>query len=399
MKSRERTGILLIILYLGFISLGLPDAVLGSAWPAMRHSFGRPLESAGALQTMTTVLSVASSLAAGWLLFRWHTGVIIAASSVMTGCAMYGYAFAHGWPVLLFFTIFFGLGQGAVDAAVNGYMAKHYSARHMNWVHGCWGIGAACGPFIMTSVFSAGYGWRTGYFSIAAAQTILSLVFFSTLGLWGGADKPDAPLLPRTPDGTPGERRLPMRRVYITGGANTLFYFCYAGVEPLVGLWGGSYLADELGAHPATAAVGVTVFWSLLAAGRFGMGIFADRVRAETILRAGIFAALAGGCVFVFAPGVTVFCFAMAVTGLGISPLYPVMMHDTPARVGRALSDRVVGFQVGAALSGSAVVPLAFGYAAKAWGLRIFGYAVVVFAFFVLCMHEVSFRHSLRRGK
>ncbi len=397
MDAAKRNKLLLLILYLSFVSLGLPDAVLGSAWPNMRHSFGRSLEAAGILQSLTTILSVVSSLAAGWLLARWNTGMLITVCAFMTGGAMFGYAFSPAFVSLLFFTVFFGLGQGAVDTAVNSYMAKHYSVKHMNWVHCCWGIGATAGPFIMTSVFALDYSWRTGYLVIALVQSALAITFLLSLGMWEKDERPTAASKPVRPSQVLRLRfgGLSKSRFYITSVCGMLFYFLYAGVELVTGLWSASYLVDVLGASPAAAAISVTMFWAAVALGRFVIGFVAHKASSAAILRLSMVTALAGCVIFLVSTNLHLCRIAMLLIGFGIAPLYPTMMHDTPARIGKKGADKVVGLQVGAALAGNTVIPLAFGYVAQAWTLELFGPATVLFACLIFIMHEISLRFSL----
>lgn len=391
MNDVKRNTLLLAVLYLSFVSLGLPDSVLGVAWPSMRASFGKPLETAGLLLGMTTALSVLSSLGAGFIANRWGTGVIIAVCAFMTAGAMAGYATSSSWAHLLFFTMFFGLGQGAVDTAVNAHMARHYSARHMNWVHCCWGIGATGGSLIMTAVFGLGFSWRGGYAAIGAVQTCLALVFLCSLTVWKTSLSADenakhlAPEMRKTHD-----KQLSRSALAVAYGAGTAFYLLYPGVELVIGLWAASYLVEIAGASPAEASASVALFWASLTTGRFLTGVVATRVAGATLLRGGIALALAGAALATAADTTSICRIALAIVGVGIAPLYPTMMHDTPRRVGLAHSDKLVGFQVGAALAGSACIPALVGVVARSASLQIFGYALLLFLCLILIAHETS---------
>ena len=392
-----RRALLLGVLYLSFISLGLPDTLLGVAWPEMRLSFGKSLEAGGILLALTTVISVCASLASGIVTARRHTGVILAVCAALTASAMLGYATAPSWTALLLCTLLFGIGQGAVDTAVNAYMAKHYAARHMQWVHACWGLGATAGPLIMSTVFALDATWRTGYLCVAGIQASLTVVFFLSLPLWrnGGSSAPDArpthaaPPVPATPAGEAGARA--------AATAGVLFYLLYPGVEIVTGLWGASYMVERLGAPVETAAGAITLFWGSLTAGRVGAGLAASRLGNAGIIRCGCALAFLGILCAWSADGPGLFRIGAALIGLGLGPLYPSMMHDTPARVGAALADRVIGFQVGAALAGAMILPPLAGWLAGRVSLAVFCPVQLTFLTLVAIAHETSFRLSKRR--
>lgn len=401
-SDNKKARWLLIILYLSFISLGLPDAVLGVAWPSMRLSFDKSLEVAGFLLSMTTILSVVSSLAAGFITARFSTGLVVAACAAMTSAAMFGYAFSPTWHALLFFTVFFGLGQGAVDTAVNAYMARSYSSRHMNWVHCCWGIGATGGPLIMTAVFGLGLSWRGGYAFIGCIQAALALVFFLSLKLWKpqaseqqsyGGEQATAGAAKTVSE----EKSLPRAGFLASSLSGIAFYFFYPGIELVPGLWGASYLVEQLGASPASAAVSITMFWASLSLGRFLVGFPASRVSNACIIRCGILLAASGAALLLLGQSLFLCRAALILTGLGIAPLYPTMLHETPRRLGKEHADKIVGFQVGAALAGAATIPALVGIAARHASLAAFAYALVFFICLVAAAHEISLRNSLLR--
>lgn len=360
---------LLLVLYLSFISLGLPDSILGVSWPVLRFSFDKPLYYGGFLVSITTIISVLSSLAAPWVMARLGTGVIIAACALMTATAMFGYAFSPVWVVLIGFTVLFGIGQGAVDTAVNSYMARSYSSRHMNWVHACWGIGATSGPLIMSTALGLQFSWRAGYMAIGIIQCLLALIFFRALPLWRKCNESATGYAHGASAAEQPRRELHGRRLGVTSASGVLFYFLYPGIEYVGGFWSASYLVEKLGASPAMAGAGVTLYWGALTVGRITTGIIAAHLRNSTIIRLGIALAVCGifGVILSAAPWQ---CIAsLCLIGLGLSPLHPTMMHDTPRRIGAAAADRLVGFQVGAAMAGKAVIPLLIGLLA-AWAVH-----------------------------
>lgn len=391
MDRRQRQ--LLIILYLGFISLGLPDTVLGVAWPRMRLDLDSPLAWAGGLMSLTTALSVISSLAAGRLMKKYHAGQIMAVCALMTSLAMLGYGLAPVFAAVAGFTVLFGLGQGAVDSAVNAHMARHYSARQMNWIHSCWGLGATGGPLIFTTVFGLGWSWRTGYLTLFVVQLSLGLLFTATLGLWRN----------RPGEATPADEAKTSANdtaQYVSGPSNSrqaaagvAFYFVYPGLEVVTGLWAASYLIEAMHASPAMAGAALTLYWATLTLGRLAIGFAADRFGNAVIIRAGLALATASlGLMLwpVFPDQAATFTAGLGLLGLGLSPLYPTMMHETPRRSGPERSDQVISFQVGAALAGAAVLPLLSGLIIRQTSLEALPRLLVLFALLLIVTHELS---------
>jgi len=401
-KQRRR---LLIILYLGFISLGLPDTALGVAWPRMRLDLKAPLEWAGGLMSLTTALSVIASLAAARLMKKYHTGSIMAVCALMTSLAMLGYGLAPVFAAVAGFTILFGLGQGAVDSAVNAYMARHYSARQMNWIHGCWGLGATTGPLIFTAAFSLGLPWRAGYLALFGLQFALGLLFTATLGWWREPPvKNPGPLGAENAEGPGADNHQPQQcnnnagKVKRMTTAGVAFYFFYPGLEVVAGLWAASYLTEYLAAPASTAGAALTMYWANLTLGRMAIGFAADRFRNTTVVRAALVLSAAGLALTLIPPefGQTpaVFTTGLGLLGLGLSPLYPTMMHETPRRCGLERSDQVISFQVGAALAGAATLPLLAGLIIRQTGLEALPRLMAVFAILLIAAHEASVDQS-----
>ncbi len=384
MDERVRRRRLLIVLYLGFVSLGLPDTVLGVAWPAMRQSFGVGLEWAGGLMSLVTVISVLASLATAWIMKRCGTGEILAVCALMTAGAWLGQGLAPSLAVVAACAVVFGLGQGAVDSAVNAHMSRHYSARQMTWIHGCWGLGATGGPLVFTAAYGLGLSWRAGYLALFVPQLALGLIFWKTLKLWR---EPEAAATGGRPEGSAGRAGAAWSARRAAAGVG--FYFLYPGVEVVTGLWGASYLVEVRGVSPALAGAALTVYWAGLTLGRFAAGFAAGRVGRAALARGGLALVLGGLGWVALGPGSAVW--PLGLVGLGLSPLYPVMMHATPARVGLARSDQVIGFQVGAALAGAAVWPALVGLGARHFGslAALPGWWLVFTASLVLA-HELA---------
>lgn len=359
-EARRRAGVLLALSYVGFVSLGLPDGVLGAAWPAMRQELGLPLDGAGQIVVVATLGTVLSSLLSGRMLGRLQTGTVLALSTVLAAAALWLFGRAPSWAGILVAAVLAGLGGGAVDAALNGFVARHYSVRHMNWLHGCWGIGATIAPMTMAAALGSGRSWRSAYLLLFLIEATLALAFVLARPLWRtAAAAPEvAPEdVPAAANGRPLTRAM---------RANVLFFFVYTGVEAGAGLWGASLLVATRGASLATAGAVVSLYWGMLTAGRFLLGAVAARIGPARLLSACGWTALAALLV-ASVPGtpLPVVAVALATLGLALAPVYPLLMHDTPRRFGAAAARYLVGYQVAAASVGIATLPWLVGFIAQ----------------------------------
>ena len=375
---------ILIISYLGFVSLGLPDTVLGVAWPEMRMDLGAPLSWAGILISLTTVISFGASLASVKIMKKFSTGCILASCALTTALAMLGYALAPTLAVIAGFTLLFGIGQGAVDTAVNAHMARHYSSRHMNWVHGFWGMGAPAGPLIFAAAFGLASGWRSGYFCLFAIQLSMALIFFATLKWWRLPLKEECRTEGEKLEEAAGAASL--RR----SAFGVLFYFCYPGLEVVTGLWGASYLIEVNQLTPQEAGSALALYWGSLTLGRFAMGWLAGRFSNSALIRAGLM--LVSACVLTayLSPWPFLIIPALGLMGLGLSTLYPSMMHETPRRCGPERLDKIISYQVGAAMAGAAVLPALAGLYLRQAGLVRFPFLLIIMTLALIMVHELS---------
>lgn len=349
--------VLLGIIYLAFISLGLPDSMLGVAWPAMRETLRLPLETVGILTLVLTTLSAASSFATGWLTRRFTTGPIVLASCLATATALLIFSSAPPFVFLVLAAVPLGLGAGGVDSSLNAYVAKHYSARHMNWLHSFWGVGATVGPMVMTAALGIGAGWQGGYLWIALTQLTLALLFFATLPLWKrNENRSEAAAAEENgPDGT-----LTLRSPAAILSA--VIYALYAVVEFSTGLWANTVLVDSRGIPPQTAGLWVAAYYGSIMGGRMLMGFLVHRWGNRRSVLLGLGLSLAGATLF-FVPGVPFLPLAgLILLGLGYAPVYPCLMHETPRRFDAPSAPVVIGWQVGAAYVGGAVFPGLIGF-------------------------------------
>jgi fucose permease len=357
--------ILLGIVYLSFISLGLPDGILGVAWPAIRQDMGQPLAAIGLLTLTMTVCAAASSLLAARIVARVGTGMVVATSCLMTSLALVGFSVAPSFAVLVMLGIPLGIGAGAVDASLNHFVAAHYSSRHMNWLHGFWGVGATAGPAIMGLALASPGGWTRGALSIGLAQLALAVALWASLSLWRREDSAPA----ASSSGTqPPQVFRPYSRA--ATWLAPLCFLLYVAAEMGTGLWAASILVNNRGVSLAEAGFWVSVYYGSLTAGRFGVGLVANRLGNRRLVRLGIALAIVGAALFAV-PGLpgALSLAGLVLMGLGCAPVFPSLMHETARRFPTELARTVIGRQMTAAYIGGSVIPAAFGLLAGWIGL------------------------------
>lgn len=341
--------LILIILYLSFISLGLPDEILGVAWPAMRSGFGLPLSSAGILISLIAVIGAFSGFISGWFICRFSITTILIASGTLTACGILGYGLSDSWAVLILFAIPQGLGAGTIDASLNNYVAENYSSRHMNWLHGFWGIGATMGPLIMTFSLGSDYGWRLGYVIIASLQFSLTLTFLLTRNFWKSL-KNTAPDVKQAPSGCAYKFTSP-------DSLNAMaVFFLYTGLEFSVGMWFYSLMVETRGVSPELAGVLISLYWGFLTFGRFGIGFIANKLGNLRIIFYSLHGALLCS-LLLMTDNVWLNAIGLCGMGLSLSAIYPCSMHQTPQRFGSVYAKSLTGYQAGAGGLGVALLP------------------------------------------
>ncbi|HEU4408499.1 MAG TPA: MFS transporter [Polyangiaceae bacterium] len=357
----RRRAWLLLLSYAGFVSLGLPDTVLGAAWPAVRTDLGLRVDTAGSVVLVTTAGVVLSSMLSGRVRGRWGTAAVLVASTLLAALGLLTSAAAPSFAYLLLAAVSAGLGGGAIDACLNDYVARHHSARHMSWLHASWGIGASLAPAVVSGVLASGASWRVAYGSLGAVESLLALAFWATRRSWGGdAAGAEAHAGPAAGAGS----RWPQR-------ASVLLFFCYGGLEAGVGLWAATLLTETRGTSRALAGGAVALYWGALCAGRFVIGARADAWGPARVLR--VSARAAPGCaVLLAAPGTPTWLWvaALACLGASLASIYPLTMHDTPRRFGPE-GARLVGYQVAATSLGVASLPWLIGAIAASVGLAM----------------------------
>ena len=355
--------ILLAIVYVSFISLGLPDGILGVAWPAIRADMGQPLAAVGAITITMTVCSATASFFAGAIARRIGTGAIVAGSCLMTGLALMAFAHAPSFGWLVALGVPLGLGAGAVDASLNHFVATHYSSRHMNWLHGFWGIGATTGPFIMGLAMENSGGWTSGVRTLSGIQLSLAAMLWLTLSLWS---KENATPSAEARNDTHTFKPLRRTALWLAPAA----FLLYVAAEMGTGLWAASILVSDRHVSEAHAGLWVSVYFGSITAGRFAVGVVAERLGNRRLVRLGLATAAAGALVFALP---TVFGSAanlgLVLMGLGCAPVFPSLMHETAHRFPEHIARASIGRQMACAYAGGSVIPAAFGLLATWAGL------------------------------
>ena len=352
--------LLLVIIYLSFISLGLPDALLGAAWPMMQVDFSVPVSYAGGISLIISAGTVVSSLMSDRLTKKLGTGKVTAISVGMTAAALFGFSISTSYWQLCLWAIPYGLGAGSVDASLNNYVALHYASRHMSWLHCMWGLGASVGPYIMGAALTGGMGWNTGYLIIAIIQIVLTAALFISLPLW--KTHSDAP----SEDGGKAPP-LSFKEIFGIPGAKEvmLAFFCYCALEQTTGLWASSYLVMIKGLDAETAASLASLFYIGITVGRFLSGFLTYKMNDENMIRLGQ-GIIIGGIVIMLLPlGTVGSMVGLILIGLGCAPIYPCVIHSTPAHFGEDKSQAIIGVQMASAYVGTCAAPPIFGLIAN----------------------------------
>lgn len=348
--KKSTSSILLFFIYVSFISLGLPDGLLGVGWPLMRLAFNQPLQAAGLVIVITMPLSTLSSMYAGHLKLRYGVGVVTFASALLTALSMFGIVWSSSFQGLLFFSVGLGIGQGGVDAVLNSVVAQHYSSKHMAWLHGFWGIGATLGPAIMTTMIVVGRGWTLGYVVVGTIQIIIAGGLFLTIPLWKQLIAPTE-VKTTNAQGT-------FKPLMLFGMA---LIFIYVGLETSVGLWSNSVLSQTKAIPLEISGYFVSLYYFMITFGRFLSGFILITLPTRTLIILGLFTAFFGLLLLSVVQHPWLVGLGIALTGLGFAPLYPSMMHDTASRFSTNDTAIAIGYQVGFAYIGGTVISSSMG--------------------------------------
>ena len=356
------TILLLSIIYAAFISLGLPDALLGSAWPVMCQEFGVPVSYAGAISVTISAGTITASLLSQRLNNRFGTGLVTAVSVAMTALALLGFSFTGSYGMMFLWAIPFGLGAGGVDAALNNYVALHYASRHMSWLHCMWGVGASIGPYIMGWALTGGQSWNMGYRCISFLQMGLTAILLLSLPLWVKNKNTNAP-----GEKPPQSPTLSLREILAIPGAKEVFiaFFCYCAAEQTAILWASTYLVRHLGMEEELAASLASLFFIGITAGRAANGFLTYKLDDRSLIRLGEGIMLLGLGVMLLPLGNYSAMAGLLLLGLGCAPVYPCIIHSTPALFGPERSQAIIGVQMASAYIGALAMPPVFGLIAN----------------------------------
>ena len=382
-------SLMLAIIYISFISLGLPDALLGAAWPIMHLELGVPLSYAGGIALLISAGTVVSSLLSDRMTKWLGPGKVTAISVGMTAAALFGFSVSTEFWQLCFWAIPYGLGAGSVDASLNNYVALHYASRHMSWLHSMWGLGASVGPYIMGAALSGGMGWDIGYRYIAIFQIILTSVIFMSLPMW--KPRPDAV-------GVDGKKAAPltMKQIFAIPGAKEvlLAFFCYCAAEQTAILWSATYLVEYVGMHEEIAASFASMFLIGLTIGRGISGFITYKLNDTNMIRLGEGIMILGVVVMVLPCGQYAALVGLMLFGLGCAPIYPCVIHSTPDHFGAENSQAIIGVQMAAAYVGICLMPPLFGLIANYITVALMPLYLVIITLVMLVMCERLNRRS-----
>jgi len=360
--------ILLVIIYLSFISLGLPDSLLGSAWPSMYGGLSVPLHYAGYISMIIAGGTVISSFFSERIIRRFGTGIVTAFSVLLTAAALLGFSFSSAFPLLCLWAVPLGLGAGSVDAALNNYVALHYKARHMSWLHCFWGIGASIGPIIMSFFLINKNSWNLGYRAIGLLQCCLVAILFITISLWGKNKSQNDNEKSETVKG------ISFKELFRTAGVKHILiaFFCYCSIESTAGLWGSSFLVMEKNISPEIAAQWISLYYIGITSGRFISGFLTMKLNNRQMVRLGQGLIACGIIALMLPVGRILLLPGFFIIGLGCAPIYPSLLHETPKNFGSEKSQAIMGIQMASAYIGTTFIPPLFGQITKYFSFFVF---------------------------
>jgi len=389
----SRAGLILLI-FVAFIALGMPDGLLGVGWPSIRTSFNVPIDALGALLFVSMIGYLTSSFLSGELTRRWGVGRLLIVSCALTGAGLIGYTLVPQWWMMVALGLAAGMGAGGIDSSLNAYVARHYSAGLMQWLHASYGVGITAGPLIMTAALTNFQNWRLGYLLVGAVQIVLAITFWITLPIWqqnnnASAESPTEPLKEVNLGQT-----LKRRRVWLS----MLLFFFYVGSEVTMGTWVYSLLTEGRGVDPQLAGYFAGSYWFTFTIGRILAGLVTRKINIQSLVKICIIAAILAGVILELNLSTWVNLAAVAVIGFAFAPVFPGLMSGTPLRVGQQHSNNTIGMQAAAgALGGTALTSLV-GVLARVYGLEVVPSAMVAFLACLLAGYIIFERKGAAAG-
>lgn len=385
-------SLLLVIIYLAFISLGLPDSLIGSAWPVMHRDLQVSVSYMGILTMLISGGTILSSLLADRLTRKFGTGLVTAVSVFLTAAALFGFSVSGSFLLLCIWAVPYGLGAGAVDASLNNYVALHYASRHMSWLHCFWGVGCSVSPYIMGYALTGHSDWGLGFRIVSVIQIILTAALFLSLPLWKKAVAPQAAGASAGPsDNTSSGKPLSIGQMLQIKGVPLVLatFWSYCALESTAGIWASSYLVQHRGIDAETAAMFASLFYLGITFGRFLCGFVADRLGDRRLIRIGTLTAITGAVLVLLPLPVHLPALAgLIIIGLGCAPVYPSIIHSTPANFGAENSQAIIGVQMASAYLGSTFMPPLFGLLATHVSIGLYPAYLLLFGGLMLFMSE-----------
>ncbi len=385
---------LLIIIYLAFIGLGLPDSLLGAAWPSMYEELSVPVSYAGAISMIVSFGTIFSSIQSDRLSKRWDTGKITAISTTVMAISMFGFSISHSFWALCLWAIPYGIGAGSVDAALNHYVAVHYASRHMSWLHCMWGIGTMIGPYVMSYVLQKNESWNSGYRLMTWIQMLLACILIAALPLWKKSNHHQANKI-RTEEKS---EVLSLRAILHVPGAIEvmLTFFCYSALESTMILWSSTYLVLHNGISSEAAAKYASLFFIGITIGRAINGFLTYRFSDTQMIRIGQAGILVGILALYISAGNTLTIAGLVCIGFGCAPVYPSIIHATPMHFGTDKSQALIGVQMASAYVGTCFMPPLFGLLANHISIKLFPIYLTILLLFMIVMHECLCKKTAR---
>lgn len=394
-KNYPKLGLVLLA-YVAFIALGMPDGLLGVAWPSVRASFSIPLDAVGLLLSASVTGYLISSFSSGPLITRWGVGNVLAASCAMTGAGLIGYTLVPAWWMMVLLGVLAGLGAGAIDAGLNTYVASHFGEGLMQWLHASYGVGVTLGPIIMTFALINLDSWRAGYNVVGGFQLALAAAFVLTLSMWNRPETQAEGEAPKklTDYKTPMAETLRQPRVWLS----VLLFFLYVGAEVSLGVWTYSLLVESRNVNPATAGLWAGSYWATFTVGRIVAGVYAKRMGVNLLVQGGLAGALLGVILLIWNPSEISNLVAVALIGFAIAPIFPAFMSGTSKRVGNQFAANTIGMQMAATGLGTAAIPGLAGILARQFSLEIIPVCLLILFVTLMGLYGLAVKTSVKEN-
>lgn len=379
-------NLLLAIIYLAFISLGLPDGLLGAGWPSMYKELNVPMSYAGIVSMIIAAGTIVSSLFSDFLTKKLGTGKVTLISVLLTALALFGFAISNSFWMLCLFAIPYGLGAGSVDASINNYAAIHYKSYHMSWLHCMWGVGAAIGPYVMGLVLTNGKSWHYGYGYIGIVQIILTLILLFSLPLWKKTSSINDDEEKKEDD----KKVTSIKEIITIPGVKAIMitFFCYCSLESISGLWASSYLVLHHNIDSDLAASYASMFYIGITIGRGLCGFLTFKLNDTKMIRLGTIVIAIGSILLMIPLGNFIALLSLILVGLGCAPVYPCLIHSTPIHFGKTKSQSIIGVQMASAYVGTCLMPPLFGLLANNISITLFPFVIFTILVLMIIMHE-----------